>query len=287
MTVPVPVRQWIERVTGQRPVAWRRLPGASSSAVHAVRLTGPAPDDQGPVLVLRRWTWRWLLDDEPEIVQRELDALAVAERAGLPAPRVVAADPTGEDVGDGVPVLLMTRVAGRAVADPDLEQVARTAAAIHDVAAPDLPHRFFRWNLTALTGPPAGAPEPDLWTRALALRESALPRYELRFIHRDFHPGNVLVRRGRVTGVVDWALTCLGPWECDVATCRSNLRRLGGPAPAEEFRARYCALTGRRFDPYWDLNYLLENQPEHWTPDTVRRTEPLLRGLVDRVGAGA
>jgi aminoglycoside phosphotransferase (APT) family kinase protein len=278
-TVPNAVQRWVEGETGRRVLRWRRLPGASTSAVHAVRLS----DDS--IAVLRRWVWRWVLLDEPDVAQRELDALAVAASAALPAPRVIAADPTGEKVGDGVPVLLMTKLAGSPVDKPDPHRLAEAAAKIHTVDAPDLRHEFFRWCMDALTEPPPGASDPRLWERALELRRTAMPNYTAVLIHRDYNPGNVLWLRGRVSGVVDWALACRGPWECDVATCRRNLLRLLAPAAADRFLDAYTSLTGRVFNPYWDLNYLLENDVEHWTTETVRRSGPDLRRILTELDA--
>jgi Ser/Thr protein kinase RdoA (MazF antagonist) len=278
-TVPPAVRAWVRCVTGRRAVSWRRLPGASSSAVHALRLS----DDTR--VVLRRWTWRWVLEDEPVVARRELDALTLAATAGLPAPRVVAADVSGEQVGDGVPATLMTWLPGRAVAVPDLARLAEGAAAVHEVDADGFGHEFFRWCMGALTGPPPTATRPALWERALELRGTAMPPYESRFVHRDYHPGNVLWSRGRLTGVVDWPNACRGPWECDVATCRSNLMRLSGPDAADAFLAAYLALTGREYHPYWDLNYLLENDADHWTEAEVARAEPFMAQLVGELGA--
>jgi Ser/Thr protein kinase RdoA (MazF antagonist) len=278
-TVPPAARAWVGRIAGADVTTWRRLPGASSSAVHALRLA------DGRRVVLRRWTWRFVLDDEPVVAQREVDALALAAAAGLPAPRVVAADVTGDDVGDGVPALVMTWLPGRAVAVPDLRALAAGAAAIHEVGADGFPHAFFRWCVGALSGPPPGAGRPDLWERALVAREALLPAYGERLIHRDYHPGNVLWTRGALCGVVDWPNACRGPWECDVATCRRNLSRLAGRDVADDFLDAYRALTGRAYDPYWDLNYLLEQDADHWTATEVAAAEPELDRLLAELGA--
>jgi aminoglycoside phosphotransferase (APT) family kinase protein len=277
-TVPPAARDWAWRATGQQVVGWRRLPGASSSAVHALRLA------DGGAVVLRRWTWRYVLEEEPGIAARELDALTLAATAGLPAPRVVAADVDGTQVGDGVPALLMSRLPGRAVAVPDLGRLAALAAAVHEVDAAGFGHRFFRWSMGELTGPPPAAGRPALWERALAVRRDAMPAHEDRFIHRDYHPGNVLWSRGRATGLVDWPNACVGPWECDVATCRLNLIRLSGMAAADAFLRAYLAMTGRAYHPYWDLNYLLEQDADHWAPEEVADAEPLLARYLAELG---
>jgi aminoglycoside phosphotransferase (APT) family kinase protein len=245
-----------------------------------VTLTG------GQVVVLRRWVWQWVLADEPVIAQREVDALTVVARAGLPAPRLIAADPVGAQTGDGVPALLMTKLSGRAIGDPDIGQLAETLATVHDAGILEFRHEYFRWCMDALSAPPPAANDPRLWERALAARAEAIPRFDPVFIHRDYQPGNVLWTRGKLSGVVDWALACRGPRECDVATCRSDLIRLQGVAAADDFLARYTSVTGHEYHPYWDLNYLLENDAEHWTPSEVQRAEPFMRRILGVMGSG-
>ena len=69
------------------------------------------------------------------------------------------------------------------------------------------------------------------------------------FLHRDFHPGNVLWTGAAVTGLVDWASAAIGPAAADVGHCRWNLaRKLGLPAAD-----RFLALTGVAHHPYWDV----------------------------------
>src|SRR5947207_1587286 len=85
-TVPPAVRAWVARSTGRHVAAVERLPGASSTAVHRLRFS------DGASLVLRRYVWRWVLEDEPVAPEREVAALSHASRNGLPAPSVVAAD---------------------------------------------------------------------------------------------------------------------------------------------------------------------------------------------------
>lgn len=273
-TVPTAAREWVRRQTGAEVVRWRRLPGASTSAVHAVRLS------DGRQAVLRRWVWPFVLVDEPAVPQRELDALALAEKVDLPAPRVIASDVTGDEVGDGVPAVLMTFVSGRAVAVPDLRRLAEAAVAVHEVDAGGFPHDYFRWSLDELDGPPPTATDPALWERALDLRRTAMPAYEPVFIHRDYHPGNVLWQRGALGGIVDWPNGCRGPWGADVASCRQNLIWLSGDEAADEFQRAYTTVTGRDYHPYWELNRLLEFGADHWTADEVRSVEPWMRRVV-------
>jgi aminoglycoside phosphotransferase (APT) family kinase protein len=272
--VPPAVRDWIARQTDTAVVGVRRLPGASSTAIHGITL------DDGARVVLRRYVWPGFLLDEPDAPVREVDALRFARRHGLPVPEVIAADVTGAAVGDGVPVLLMSFLRGRAVAVPDLRALAEVAATIHAVDADDLGHDYFPWYASYDLRPPELSSWPALWETATTLWRTALPRYEPRFIHRDFHPGNVLWARGRATGVVDWPNGCRGPWGCDVAHCRANLVELSGPDAADEFLAEYEALTGRTYDWFWEMASILEHGADWWTPAHLAATEPVLARAV-------
>ena len=227
-------------------------------------------------MVLRRYLWPGALDAEPDALQREVDALTFAARHRLPVPAVLAWDPTGGDVGDGVPTLLMTFVRGRPVAIPDILRLIEVAAAIHDVSPAGFGHDYFPWYRGVLIGPPAGAGRPALWVAAIDRWVHHMPAYRPTFVHRDFHPGNVLWSRGRRTAIVDWVEACRGPWGCDVAHCRANLLRLAGAVAADRFLAAYCALTGRTYDPYWEVASVLEQGPSYWNPGRVAAAEARL-----------
>ena len=279
-TVPPAVRAWVQRATGVAVERARRLPGASSAAVHRLDLS------DGRSLVLRRYVWPGVLEDEPIIPTREVDALRFVTRQGLPAPGFVAADTTGAEVGDGVPVLLMTLVPGRAVAVPDLAALAEVAATIHAVeAAPaELPHEYFAWYESTMQAPPALATDPALWERALSVWHDDQPPFRPMLTHRDFHPGNVLWARGRSTGVVDWTGTCRGPWGCDVAHCRANLIELSGWEAADAFTAAYERIAGDPFHPYWEVASVLEHDPSYFTAPQVAVAERRLRWALAALG---
>jgi aminoglycoside phosphotransferase (APT) family kinase protein len=253
-SVPPDVREWIHRETGAPVVRVRRLAGASTTAVHAIAVA------DGRRFVLRRYVWPGFLLDEPIAPQREVDALRFASRAGLPAPDVVAAALTAP-----VPAILMTFLPGRAVAVPDLTALAETAAAIHAVDAASFGHDYFPWYEGTAAGPPPGSTRPALWERAIETWQAGPPPYRRGLTHRDYHPGNVLWRRGHVTGVVDWANACRGPGGCDVAHCRTNLMELADVAVADEFQRRYETITGADHHPFWEIASVLEHGPSRWT----------------------
>jgi Ser/Thr protein kinase RdoA (MazF antagonist) len=276
-TVPPAVRDWIARATGASVVRVDRLAGASSTAVHGLTLS------DGARAVLRRYVWPGFLIDEPLAPVREVDALRFAHARGLPVPEPIAADATGAAIGDGIPALLMSFVRGRAIAEPDLHALAEVAATIHSIDADALGHDYFPWYESYDLRPPASSTWPELWETADAHRRAARPPYEPRLIHRDFHPGNVLWSRGRATGVVDWANGCRGPWGCDIAHCRANLVSLSGPDAADRFLAEYEALTGRRYDWFWEMASILEHDAEWWTPARLAESEPRLARAVSEI----
>lgn len=273
-SVPGHVRDWVTDAAGSGVVRARRLPGASSAALHRLDLA------DGTRLVLRRYAWRAYREAEPDAPRREVDALGFAHRHGLAVPEVVAADLTGDEIGDGIPVVLVTFLPGRPEAVPDLGRLAEVAASIHDIGADGFGHEYSPWYEAEMTTPPPATERPALWEQAIELWRSARPEYRPRFVHRDFHPGNLLWSRGRSTGVVDWSNACRGPIGCDIAHCRANLRDLADAETADRFVAAYTAATGEALDPFWVMAAHLEHDHDHWTQRRLVVDEPDLERAV-------
>ena len=162
-SVPDHVRDWVKDMTGSTVVRTRRLPGATSAALHRLDLA------DGSRLVLRRYAWRAYREAEPEAPRRETDALCFARSHGLAVPEVVAADVTGDHVGDGVPVVLVAFLPGRPEAVPDMERLAEVAASIHEISADDLGHEYFPWYEEEMTTPPPLTERRGLWELAIEL----------------------------------------------------------------------------------------------------------------------
>ena len=144
--------------------------------------------------------------------------------ADVPSPALLAVDPDGAQAG--VPALLMGCRPGRLVAlgpGPLAGAASRAAAAYPGTRAG---HTVPASPPTGRNRPPGWARYPRVWERAVEIsRDPAPPPAVL--LHRDFHPGNVLWRYGRVSGVVDWLGACSGPAPADVAHCRLNLLTMG------------------------------------------------------------
>lgn len=245
---------WVARALGPgaRVVGGRRLSGGITSSIH--RLAVETSRGTRTQVVLRRWTPSHpdRTTDAARLVEREGRVLRGLELTDIPAPRVLAADPTGES--SGVPALLMTRVPGRmdlTPADPQswLGQIAGMAARIHELHVDAEPHEWMQREVPV----PPWASRPGHWHAAADVLRGAAPAYDVRFMHGDYQHFNLLWRRGRLTGVVDWTGAFRGPADIDVGHCRLNLAVLYSAERAAEFLASYEADAGRRVDPYWDI----------------------------------
>ena len=256
---------WVERVAGARVVAWRRMTGGITTVVHRLTIDRGGRRD---VLVLRQYergVGAHVDSDTVASVRHEAAMLRAVHDAGLPTPELMAEDPDGEET-DGHPAILMTRLPGRpdiGPADPEswLRQIAGMAVRIHHVRAAAGP---FRPRIDAAAPViPASATRPHVWAAAFGILRQQAPEPAACFIHRDYQPFNLLWRRGRLTGVVDWAGSCTGPADFDAGHCRLNLAVLFGADWAERLRLAYEAEAGRAIDPWWDL-YAMTAYSDEW-----------------------
>lgn len=261
---PASALRWCAAAVGPGAAVTRvgALAGGTSSAVHAVDVR----DGRGRIhaLVLRRFVRADWLAEEPDLPRHEAAALALAGTSGLPVPRLVAVDADG--TAAGAPAVVMTRLPGTVEwrpreVEPYLRALAELLPRLHAVAvagpaAAAIP-AYSPYRLR-LTGPPAWTRRPDVWERALAaftgLSPSPAPADEPCFIHRDYHPGNVLWTDGAVSGLVDWASASRGSPDADVGHCRMNLAGSLGLEAADRFLALHRVVSGRgRYHPFWDV----------------------------------
>jgi aminoglycoside phosphotransferase (APT) family kinase protein len=184
----------------------------------------------------------------------------------------------------------MTRLPGRVDVTPAgpegwLRQIAAMAARIHDVQVMAAPPFRSRIDATAPVVP-ASATRPAVWEAAFGILRQRAPETATRFIHRDLQHFNLLWRRGRLTGVGDWATSCTGPADFDVRHCRLNLAVLFGADWAERLRLAYEAEAGRAVDPWWDL-YAVTGYSDGWrrviTVQVAGRAPVDTAGMTSRV----
>jgi aminoglycoside phosphotransferase (APT) family kinase protein len=252
-------RNWLAAATGvvAGELVLRRLAGSTSSSIVLVE-SRSAPSARCVLRVLDNQRW---LEQEPDLAEHEASALRELARAGLRGPELIAYG--GREAGFGAPVVLMSFVAGRVELVPDdldgwLSALAAELVRIHDHTAEGFGWHHRTWLDRRALAPPAWAREPELWRRAIERVRAPPPAARPVFLHRDYHPTNVLWQGHAVRGVVDWINACRGPAGVDIAHCSTNLTSLYGPTAAERFLEAYRAHGGAEHDPYWDLESLLE-----------------------------
>jgi aminoglycoside phosphotransferase (APT) family kinase protein len=122
-----------------------------------------------------------------------------------------------------------------------------------------------------------------VWERAAEISREPPPRLPQVLVHRDFHPGNVLWRRGAVSGVVDWQGACTGPAAADVAHCRVNLLGFGDGA-AQRFTAMWQQAAGAAYHPWGDIVTIigfLDDLREDWGPERHLVEDMLARAVAE------
>ncbi|MBP2048831.1 pimeloyl-ACP methyl ester carboxylesterase/aminoglycoside phosphotransferase (APT) family kinase protein [Streptomyces griseochromogenes] len=298
-------RRWVaERLPRGRTVAGsQRLAGGWSSQMRGLTL------DDGEELVLRTFVKPFFRRHALGLLSREAAVLGLlAGQEGIPAPALVAVDATGDHCDH--PSLLMTRLPGlvrvdeedREALDRRLDLLAAQLVRIHAVEPEDRPRTYQAWTSAERLRTPDGG----MWARAVDVIRRDPPPYRGRFLHRDYHPGNVLFTGAgdglRVSGVVDWVETSWGPADLDVAHCSTALALLHGPARGLAFRDRYEARGGQGLADgpdhlYWRLLDALAYFPDAgklarpWrelgrtdlTPRVMReRLEAYVGGLLER-----
>ncbi|MFD8220994.1 phosphotransferase [Streptomyces sp. NPDC059697] len=227
--------------------------------------------DDGTGLVLRSFVKPFYRRHAPGLLAREASVLTLlAPYEDVPTPELQAVDAAAEHCDH--PSLLMSSLPGGVRVDEEdldrrIDLLAGQLARIHAVVPADRPRPYQAWTSPERVRAPRGA----LWERAVDVIRREPPAYEGCFLHRDFHPGNVLFTGAgdtlRISGVVDWVETSWGPADLDVAHCSTALALLHGEAYGLGFRARYEAHGGRppadaEEHLYWRLLDALAYSPD-------------------------
>ncbi|WP_406069759.1 aminoglycoside phosphotransferase family protein [Streptomyces sp. NBC_01020] len=245
---------------GERIVRAEALHGGITADVR--KLTIGTRDGGTRDLVLRTFV---NVEHAEDWLNREAGALALLAGSSVPAPGLVAVDPTAAHCE--FPSLLRTHLPGRTVLDDEgvetrVPLLARQLAAIHALRPAERPPTYVALTTADTVVTPKGA-DAAAWAAAIDVIRKPVPAYQGRFLHRDFQPGNVLFdalpsrpAAARITGVVDWAGASWGPADLDVAHCSTTLALLHGPAWGLRFAEAYeeaggvlAAAAGERL--YW------------------------------------
>jgi aminoglycoside phosphotransferase (APT) family kinase protein len=276
---------WAAARLGGPVISARALRGGMSSAVHLV--TVRRPGGRRDQAVLRRYVRPD--PDEPDAAAREALALRLAGAADVPTPALLAVDPDGSQAG--VPALLMTRLPGRVdwwPSDPErwLERLAALLPRIHGTALPPGALPCFTPYRQDSYRPPGWARYPRVWERAVEISRDPAPDLPAVLLHRDFHPGNVLWRYGRVSGVVDWLGACSGPAAADVAHGRLNLLTMGIEV-TERFTGIWERAAGIAYHPWGDVVTVvgfLDDLRDDWGPERQLVEDMLARAVAELGG---
>lgn len=303
-------RAWVEKgLSGaERIDDVLRLRGGWTSEMRWLKICGPGGRRS---LVLRSFVKPFFVRHAEGLLTREADVLRLLGETDVPAATLVAVDATAQYCDH--PSLLMSLLPGTVRlgdegADRRAELMARQLLRIHQVpvTAEVRPRVYQAWTSPERVSPPLGTERPELWQRAVDVIRREPPDYVGCFLHRDFHPGNVVFTGTgeslRVSGVVDWVETSWGPADLDVAHCSTALALLHGVPAGMGFADRYVAAGGvlaedRSAHLYWRLLDALAFAPDAekvaapWrelgrvdlTPAVLtRRLEGYVQALFDR-----
>jgi len=187
---------------------------------------------------------------------------------------------------------IMSRLPGRVDWWPPdldrwLERLAGLLPRIHGTALPPggpvprfAPYRQDNYR------PPSWARYPRVWERAVEISRGPAPDLPAVLLHSDFHPGNVLWRYGRVSGVVDWPGACSGPAAADVGHCRINLLTMGAEV-ASRFTVRWEQLAGTTYHPWGDVVTVvgfLDDLRDDWGSERLLVEDMLARAIAELAG---
>lgn len=261
-------RMWVEFQLGGVILSESPLKGGMSSQMTLLEIELRSGKTD---VVLREYTDTEWLALEPDIAFQEAKNLNQAEQLSVTTPVLIAFDHKGESTT--YPSLLMSKVEGEVVLKPLnvqkwTEQLALSLVKIHQFEGPTITHQYFRYFDPDQSVTAEWSSRPEKWKRAFTyLSQRPHPADENTFIHRDYHPTNVLFNNEEVSAVVDWTNACIGPKQIDIAHCRWNLAMMYGQKSADLFLEAYKkASPGLDYTPYWDLealgNVFSEDAPE-------------------------
>ena len=241
--------EWI--TPGARVTRLRRLVGAGATDVYDVTL------DRVRRVVVKLYR----LDDGTAPL--EWSRLEIVQRVTVPVPAPIAADL--ESVWFGKPSVVMSRLPGRPDVTPKdvdrwIEGLAQAMADLHETPLDGVEASLTQPPWAETWRPPAGEHEP-LTAAAVRAVTERLPSLASDHVltHGDFHPGNVLWKRGRVSGVVDWSGARLDSRWSELAYCRTEVCLLLGPDSADRLADAYSTIVGDASDDLavYDVMYVL------------------------------
>jgi aminoglycoside phosphotransferase (APT) family kinase protein len=299
------VKSGLGRMPTERTLDWAaRAIGAGAKIAQVLPLHG----DQGPwrlSIDLRGATTEAVLRGGaraptgrvwPFMVVTGAVALEAAERYGLPAPRLIAADLQGEETG-GV-ATLETLVSGSTVwpSPPSAERLraaGATLARVRAVVMTPTRHLPFRPRPIAVddfaadrrAGRMATTPLLDAADRLVTAR--GLQDDKTAFVHGDVWPGNLIWSEDHLAALIDWKTAGVGSPGVDTGELRKQAAITFGPDAPDLVLDGWERAAGAkaREVPYWDAVAALNTTTElDMGAVATERRDAFLRAALARLG---
>jgi len=240
--------------------AMELAPGGNSRETWIITLTAGADSRK---LVFRCDPDHWI---RPHEMRREIDGLRLAERAGVPVPKLLM---SSDQLDIGRPYVLTEYVAGTSISRRILRgdefaaarrsfatDCGRILAKLHAATAlaKDWPHEdplleLERYRVDARYPSPVFAGS----LRWLASHRPQAPR-ELSPVHRDFRLGNLMMDASGIVAVLDWETCHLSDpyedlaWLCSRAWRYGSEHPVGGIGELRELLESYARHRGEDID---------------------------------------
>lgn len=229
----------------------------------------------------------------PDMIATNAAALAVAEKHGLPAPRLLATDLAGRAAG--TPASLETVVSGTSSwpPAPSVELLLAAGAAlahVHNVLLGPQPQLPLRPRPIAVDDFAHDRRVGRMPTTALLqladdrVRAFAAPAVPTVFVHGDVWPGNTVLDRGGFRALIDWKYAGVGNPGVDLGEVRKNVAILYDDNDAHgHVLDGWQRAAGTRADHihYWDAVAALNTPTD--AHHATRRRDEFLRAAIARL----
>ncbi|MEM8857499.1 MAG: aminoglycoside phosphotransferase family protein [Chloroflexota bacterium] len=227
------------------------LKGSTSSTLYEL------VSASGQKFVLRLFTLTSWLETEPDLARHEAAVLERVQQENFKSPHLIAFDEFGTNTI--YPAVLMTKLEGQVELKPSnfdqwLKLQAHTLHQIHQTPIDNFSWQYKHWFDLNELSVPSWTKQPTVFREMIDILKSPPPEVPLVFLHRDYHPTNILWDESRLSGIVDWVNGCIGPAMIDVGHCRLNLASLFGIQAAEAFLENWKSVApSRHYSPWWDI----------------------------------
>ena len=232
-------------------------------------------------MVLRRYG-PWYAERGEDAAAREIRALELLQRAGVPAPAPIWIGTNGVFEEQAIITSFVEGGPDLTPRDPFdwAEQLASTLAQIHAISLKNDDLELFKPGVGEDTRRIIETPEKvlghplgeALLRRMVDLGDRPADQPSV-FSHSDFWPGNTMWVDGTLRAVVDWESPATSDREMDVAYCALDIRYLGMDRVADRFVSAYMEVTGDVLSKlaHWEAIALCRPMPDIavWIPAWV------------------